>query len=236
MFYFDPLYFLLVGPAIILAMWAQIKVSSTFGRYSKVAASSGLSGAEVAREILDRNGLSEVKIESVQGKLTDHYDPRTKVLRLSQGVYNGRSLAALGVAAHEAGHAIQHATNYAPLALRSSLVPAAMFGSNLGPILIILGLFLLAGASAFSTLGGFLIQLGIIAFAAAVLFQLITLPVEYNASKRALNLLTSSGFITRAEYGSTQAVLNAAALTYLAAALAAIMQLIYFILLSQRRQ
>jgi hypothetical protein len=235
MFYFDPLYFILVGPAIILAMWAQIKVSSTFSRYSKVAASSGLCGAEVAREILDRNGLSEVKIESVQGKLTDHYDPRTKVLRLSREVYSGRSLAALGVAAHEAGHAIQHATNYAPLALRSNLVPAAMFGSNLGPILIIVGFFLLVGAGAFSALGNLLIQLGIIAFAAAVLFQLITLPVEYNASKRALNLLSSSGFITQAEYGSTQAVLNAAALTYLAAALAAIMQLIYFILLSQRR-
>ncbi len=230
MFIFDPLYLILVGPAILLSIWAQIKVSSTFAKYSKVNA--GLSGAEVARRLLDTRNLSNIDIQMTQGVLSDHYDPRKKVLRLSPEVYQGRSVASLGVAAHEVGHAIQHAQSYVPLKLRSSLVPVAMFGSNLGPILIILGIFFLAGAA--SPIGSLLINLGILAFAGAVLFQVITLPVELNASRRALSLLKESGFAAPAQQKAFKSVLTAAALTYLAAALAAILQLLYFLMLRGR--
>jgi hypothetical protein len=231
MFFLDPLYIILILPAIILSIWAQAKVNAAFSQYSRVPAS--LSGAEVARTLLDAEGLTEVLIETSSGMLSDHYDPRRKVLRLSPNVYRGRSLAALGVAAHEVGHAIQHKSGYFPLKLRSGLVPAAMFGANFGPMLIFLGIIFWAWAG--SPLGGFLIKLGILAFSAAVLFQIITLPVEINASRRALSLLQRVGFASPTEQKAFKNVLNAAALTYLAATLAAILQLIYFLTLSSRR-
>lgn len=231
--FFDPLYFILVGPAILLSMYAQYKVKSTFKRYSEVEASSNATGAQVARVLLDRNGLSDITVEPVEGELTDHYDPRSKVLRLSQPIYNGRSLAALGIAAHEAGHAVQDGTGYVPMRIRAGLVPAAGFGSSLAPMLIMIGIVLLYGGAVF---GNLLLQVGIVLFAAAVLFQVVTLPVEFNASNRALQMLTGDGFIRSNELAATKKVLSAAALTYLAAALAAVSQLIYFILLSQRRR
>lgn len=231
--FLDPLYFILVGPAIILSMYAQYKVNSTFKKYSEVAASSNATGAQVARALLDENGLNDVAIEPIQGELTDHYDPRSKVLRLSQSIFYGHSLAALGVAAHEAGHAVQDGTGYVPMKIRAGLVPAASFGSSLAPMIIIIGIVLLYSGALF---GNIFLQIGIVLFAAAVLFQIVTLPVEFNASNRALLMLTGTGFIQNNELAATKKVLNAAALTYLAAALAAIMQLIYFILLSQRRR
>lgn len=232
MFFFDPLYFIMLAPAIALSIWAQVKVKSAFEKYSKIAPSSHAAGSQAAERILRENGLNEVKVEIGQGMLTDFYDPRRKVLRLSPQVYQGKSLAALGVAAHEAGHALQHAGGYAPLKLRSGLVPAANFGSQMAFPLIFLGFLLARGGASISPL---LINLGIMAFSVAVLFQLVTLPVEFNASRRALAVLEETGLITVREREPTRAVLNAAALTYVAAALAAVLQLLYFILRSGRR-
>lgn len=232
MFWFDPSWWIFIGPAMLLSIYASIKVRTAYSRYSRVRASSGMSGAQAARRILDMFGASDVRIEPVGGNLTDHYDPRSKTLRLSGGVYSDDSLAAVGVAAHEAGHALQHAQGYAPLALRSALVPAASLGSNLGIYLVIFGL-ILRGLGGLSVL---MMQVGIVLFAAAVAFTLITLPVELNASKRAMQLLTTSGVITSAEYQPVRKVLNAAALTYVAAAITAVMQLIYLISLSERRR
>ncbi len=232
MFFFDPLYFIILLPAIALSLWAQYKVKSAFEKYSKVAASSRASGAEAAEMILKRKGLSNVNIERGTGVLTDAYDPRNRVLRLSPDVYQGRSLAALGVAAHEVGHALQHAVQYTPLKIRSGLVPAANFGSQMAFPLIFLGFLLARGGS---TISPMLINLGIVAFSVAVLFQVVTLPVEFNASRRAMLLLKESGLISSAEDRQTKAVLDAAALTYLAAALVAVLQLLYFILRGQRR-
>lgn len=231
--FLDPRYFIIVGPAIIFSMWAQYKVKNSYRRYSKVAASSGLSGSELARMLLDRNGLNDVAVEPIAGELTDNYDPRMKVLRLSNDIYSGRSLAALGVAAHETGHALQDKGGYLPMRFRSGLVPVASFGSRLAPMLILAGIFLLYSRL---LLGNIFLEIGIVLFAVAVLFQLITLPVEFNASSRALAALSGGGYIRREEYDGAKKVLSAAALTYLAAALASIMQLIYFILLSQRRR
>jgi hypothetical protein len=226
MFYLDPQYLLMVVlPSLVLVGGAQLFVKSTFARYSQVRTSSGHSGAQVARRLLDRAGLSDVAIEEIPGELSDHYDPRSRVLRLSSPVARGQSVAAAGVAAHETGHAMQHATGYAPLAFRNGLVPVANFGSGLGPVMIILGFF-----TRFSGL----ITLGILLFAGAVLFQLITLPVELNASRRAVAVLAESGEVSRTEEGPVRTVLTAAALTYLAAALAAILQLLYFIGLGRR--
>lgn len=232
MFWFDPSWWIFIGPAMLLSIYASIKVHSTYSKYARVPASSGMSGAQAARRILDMFGASDVRIEPVGGNLTDHYDPRSKTLRLSEGVYSDDSLAAVGVAAHEAGHALQHAQGYAPLALRSALVPAASIGSNLGIYLVIFGL-ILRGLGSLSVL---MMQAGIVLFAAAVAFTLVTLPVELNASKRAMQLLTTSGVITGAEYQPVRKVLNAAALTYVAAAITAVMQLIYLISLSERRR
>ncbi|MCL5292794.1 MAG: zinc metallopeptidase [Actinobacteria bacterium] len=232
MFYFDPLYWVLLIPAILLSLYASLKVKTTFSKYSRVSTSSGMSGAQAARRILDMFGASEVRIEAISGRLSDNYDPRSKTLNLSEDVYGDSSLAAVGVAAHEAGHALQHAKGYAPLALRSGLVPIASIGSNLAPMLIILGFFM-RGLGGLSSL---MIQAGIVLFSAAVAFTLITLPVEFNASNRAMSLLTTSGVITSEEYKPVRKVLNAAAMTYVAAALAAIMQLIYYIMLSDRRR
>ncbi|UWG96176.1 zinc metallopeptidase [Dehalobacter sp. DCM] len=224
---FDSTIILLI-PAIILTIYAQVKISSAYGKYSQVRSNSGRTGADIARALLDENGLYDVKVEQVAGHLTDHYDPRTQVVRLSSGVYNSTSIAALAVAAHETGHAVQHADGYVPLKLRSAFVPIASFGSNVGPILIILGLFL--------TQTSFLLTLGIYLFAFAVLFQIVTLPVEYNASNRALAFLGNSGIIAdRDEMHGAQKMLSAAALTYVAAALTAILTLLRFVLIAQSR-
>lgn len=223
MFYLDPTYLLLI-PGILLALWAQSKVQITFNKYSKVASNSGASAATVARNILDYNGLSDVPVEMVAGHLTDHYDPSAKVLRLSESVYHSTSIAAIGIAAHEAGHAIQHQTEYTPLKVRSMLVPIAQIGSNASWFLILLGILMSNPMMA---------RFGVILFSAAVLFQLVTLPVEYNASSRALVVLEGGGYLDRDEVGGAKKVLNAAALTYLAAALISILQLIRLIILTR---
>lgn len=223
-FYFDPTYIILV-PAIILAVYAQFKVQSTFQRYLRVRASSGVTGAQVARHLLDKNHLSDVAVEITPGHLSDHYDPRTRVLRLSSEVYHGSSLAALGVAAHETGHAVQHAQEYIPLNLRNAIFPVASFGSNLAFPLFFIGLIFGRG-------GTFLMDLGILLFTFAVLFQVVTLPVEFNASKRALRMLEGEGFLTRGgEVTGARKVLSAAALTYLAATAMALLQLLRLVLL-----
>ena len=224
--YADPTFVLLI-PAILLSLYAQIKISSSYNKYSQVYARSGYTGAQAARALLQSHGLYDVRVEPVAGHLSDHYDPRTRTVRLSEDVYYGNSLASLAVAAHETGHALQHATGYLPLELRSAFVPVANFGSGLGPILILIGLFV----PAFD----FLLRLGILAFSFAVLFQLITLPVEYNASNRAMALLQQNGLLARDEVRGARSVLSAAALTYLAAALAAVLQLARFILIAQGR-
>jgi len=223
-FYFDPTYILLL-PAIILALYAQAKVQSTFQRYLRVRASSGMTGAQVARALLDKNNLSDVTVEIFPGHLSDHYDPRTKKLRLSSEVYHGTSLAALGVAAHETGHAVQHAQEYTALNLRNALFPVANFGSRLALPLFFIGLLFGRG-------GTFLMDLGIILFTFAVLFQVVTLPVEFNASNRALGMLESEGYLLRGqEVAGARKVLNAAALTYLAATAMAVLQLFRLLLL-----
>lgn len=214
--YWDPTMIILL-PALILAFYAQVKVSSTFERYLRVPSRNGYTGAEVAREILRVNGIYDVSVQMQGGTLTDYYDPRRKVLKLSTDVYHGRSLAALGVAAHECGHAIQHNEGYGPLALRNFIVPVAGFGSQLAFPLFFMGIIFRAD---------FLMTLGILLFSTAVIFQLITLPVEYNASSRAVAVLEGCGFIQRDEVRPVRKVLNAAALTYVAATLMAVMQLL----------
>jgi len=210
-------------PALILAFYAQTKVSSTFQRYLRVPARNGLTGAEVARDILRQNGIYDVIIEPQGGYLSDYYDPRRKVIRLSYDVYNGRSLAAQGVAAHECGHVLQHYQGYAPLAIRNSIVPVAGLGSQMAFPLFFIGLLL--GSET-------LMSLGIIFFSAAVLFQLITLPVEYNASNRAIAVLEGMGYIDRDEREPIKKVLGAAALTYVAATLMALLQLVRLLVIS----
>lgn len=222
MFYFDPLYFILALPALLLGLYAQMRVKSAFAKYSRVPAMSGMTGAQAARRILDANGLQSVDIERVQGKLSDHYDPRSKTLRLSGDVFGTPSLAAVGVAAHEAGHAMQDKTHYAPLRLRSAMVPTVQIGSWLGPIIFMIGLFM---SSAF---GETLAWLGLIIFGATALFAVVTLPVEFNASKRAKELLVSTGVLAPQEVQGVDKVLDAAALTYVAAALQAIMTMLYY--------
>jgi len=226
-FFYDPTFILLL-PALLLAIYAQAKVKSTFQKYLRVPANSGVSGAQAARALLDRNNLPDVPIVVTQHSLGDHYDPRRKVLRLSPEVYHGRSLAALGVAAHETGHALQHAQSYIPLNIRTAFFPVASFGSSLALPLFFIGFL-------FQT--EFLMSLGIILFTAAVLFQVITLPVEFNASSRALYLLENAGFLSRgAEVRGARQVLSAAALTYLAATAMAVMQLFRLLLLRGSRR
>lgn len=207
---------------MLVPILAQSKVKRAYSQYSKVGTSSQLTGAQVARQILDDNGLYDVQIEEVKGTLTDHYDPRSKVIRLSQGIFHGRSMASSAVAAHEVGHAIQDSESYAFLNFRTALAPVANFGSNASIFLIIAGVI-------FSQFG--LITAGIAFMAVAVLFQLVTLPVEFNASNRAMDQLVASGIILNNEERDTKKVLNAAALTYVAAALVAVAELIRFILI-----
>lgn len=223
--FFDPLFLLFALPGLLLGLWAQARVRSTFGKYSKVQTARNVTGAQVARSLLDEHGLHDVVIEETQGFLSDHYDPRSRVLRLSPDVYRTPSVAAAGVAAHEMGHALQHAAGYAPLQLRSAIVPAAQFGSTLAPWIFIAG-FLLR-----STPLGWLAWAGVILFAVAVVFTLVTLPVEFDASKRAKTLLSSSGILIGEEIKGVDKVLDAAALTYVAAAVSAIGQLLYYVLL-----
>ncbi|HWQ43439.1 MAG TPA: zinc metallopeptidase [Desulfosporosinus sp.] len=226
MFFWDPTMVLLI-PAILLSLYAQFKISSSYKRYSKIRSQSGLTGAQTARALLNSNGLYDVRVERVGGRLTDHYDPRTRVINLSEDVYQGNSLSSVAVAAHETGHALQHASGYFPLQLRSSFVPVANLGSGAGPILIMVGLFMPSV--------GWLLQVGIFVFAFAVLFQIITLPVEYNASHRALVLLQEGQMLGGEELRGARSVLNAAALTYVAAALAAVLTLARFILIARGR-
>lgn len=218
---------ILLAPALLLSIYAQIKVSSTYAKYSEVASGRGLAGAQGARLLLDSSGLRNVQIETVPGRLTDHYDPRTKTLRLSRDVAVSNSLAALGVAAHEAGHALQDAQGYAPLRVRSSLVPVANLGSTLGFILFFIGLFM--------GYNSVVMNLGILLFSAAVLFTIVTLPVEINASRLALGQLTNLGILAPQEIEGARKVLSAAALTYVASALMAVLNLVRLILISRER-
>jgi Zn-dependent membrane protease YugP len=222
----DP-YIILVIPAFLFALYAQFRVKSTFSRYSKVRNSKGLTGSDVARAILDENGLDDITVQQVRGQLTDHYDPRQRVVRLSETVYSSTSVAALGVAAHETGHAIQHKEKYGPLVLRSSLVPVAGIGSSIGPYMAIFGLII-----------GWrnLVYIGIALFAMAVVFYLITLPVEFNASGRAIETLENAGILTWDELEPAKKVLRAAALTYVASAAVAIASLLRLVLLAGGRR
>jgi Zn-dependent membrane protease YugP len=225
-FYFDPMYFVFVGPAILLALWAQMKVKWAYAQAGRYRARSGLSGAETAQRILNAYGISDVAIEPVKSFLGDHYDPRHKVLRLSPDVYHGRSLASLGIAAHEVGHAIQDARAYTPLALRNGLVPMASIGSNFSFGLIFLGIILSAWMG--SPIGQIIAVVGLGLFGVVVVFQLVNLPVEFNASSRAREILLSQGMITADENKIVGKVLNAAAMTYVAATITAILTALYY--------
>lgn len=223
-FYFDPTYLILV-PAIIVSIWAQAKISSTYNKYSRIRTMNGYTGAQIARRMLDDSGLYDVQVIMGQGHLTDHYNPRTRVVQLSPDVYNGGTIAAAGVAAHEVGHAIQHKEKYGPLVLRTSIATAVGFGSKLSIILFIIG-FLVANS--------LLINIGIIFFAGTVIYQLVTLPVEFNASSRAVSVLESKGILFGEEVTGAKKVLGAAALTYVAATLMSILQLVRLLAISNR--
>lgn len=235
--YFDPMYLLFMLPPMALAAWAQWRVHSAYGRASQERTSSGLSGAMAARRILDNSQLFDVGIEETEGQLSDHYDPRSKVLRLSHDVFHGRSLASVGIAAHEAGHALQDATSYSLMRIRGLLVPAAATGSQLSMFFMMAGMLLMGGGS---VLGRNLFLAGIAFFSLTVLFQLVNLPVEFDASRRARLVLVNYGVVSPQELGSVSKVLNAAALTYVAATITAVLQLLYFLyragLLGGRRQ
>lgn len=224
--YWDSTIIILI-PAIIFSIVAQIMVKSAFSKYSKVRNSRGLTGADAAREILDRNGLTNVRIEHISGSLTDHYDPKANVIRLSDDVYGSATVAAVGVAAHEAGHAVQYAEGYYPIKIRNAIIPVTRFGSSLSTPLVILGLALS---------WDFLITAGILLFCAVVLFQAITLPVEFNASVRALKTLRSSHFLEDDEMKGARSVLTAAAMTYVAAMLSALLSLVRLLVISGRRR
>lgn len=229
MFYFDPIYFLFALPALLLGVWAQARVRGSYKKYSGVPTGSGITGAQAARQLLDGHGLQHVPVERIGGKLSDHYDPRSNTMRLSQDVFAGANIAAVGVAAHETGHALQDQANYGPLRLRGIMVPAVRFGSWLGPIIFFIGLFM---SSAF---GDSIAWLGVIIFGLTALFAVVTLPVEFDASKRAKELLVSQGILAPQEMKGVNAVLNAAALTYVAAAIQAIMTMLYYASLLMRR-
>lgn len=226
-FFFDRT-MILILPALVLAVWAQFKVRSTYNKYQQVPSRMGLSGAQVARRILDTNGLLNVGVEAVAGDLTDHYHPKDKVVRLSESIYGSNSLAALAIAAHETGHAVQDQVGYAPMTLRSRLVPMANLGSTLAFPLFFIGLI-------FSAKVGWLMDLGILFFSAAVLFHMVTLPVEFDASARAIRVLNDNGYLAPDEIQGARKVLNAAAWTYVAAASMAVLELLRLIILRQSR-
>ena len=226
-YYYDWTMIILI-PALILTMYAQTKIQSAYSKYSRIRSQRGLTGAQTARMILNQNGLSDVNIELIGGKLSDHYDPRTRVLRLSNGVYNGNSIAANAIAAHEVGHALQHAGAYAPLKFRNSIVPLVNIASQAAMPLIFIGLFFAQFQS--------LLSIGIILFSGSVIFQLVTLPVEFDASSRAIKQLASGGILVGPEIEEGKKVLSAAALTYVAAAATAISQLMRLLLISNNRK
>lgn len=227
--YYDPTYFLvLIG--VILSLIASARVKSTFNKFSQMRNSRGMTGAQAAEQVLHGAGIYDVRIEHVAGNLTDHYDPRSKVLRLSDSVYSQTSVAAVGVAAHECGHAIQHAKGYGPLKFRNVLVPVANFGAKIAWPLILIGLLINSESS------WFIMQAGIIAFSLAVLFQIVTLPVEFNASNRAIRVIADSGIMYGEEIVAAKRVLSAAALTYVAAAASSILQLLRLVLLAGGRR
>lgn len=224
MFYVDSTMLILI-PAMLIALWAQSNITSTFNRYSKIYSRSGYTGKDVARMILDAYGLYDIPIEMTGGKLTDHYDPQRRVVRLSRDVYTGTSIASIGVASHEIGHVIQHKEGYLPIKIRNSLVPIATIGSNASWFLFILGIFLSITP---------LVNIGIVLFSATVLFQIVTLPVEFNASNRAVAVLESKGILVGDEIKGARKVLNAAALTYVAAVITAISQLLRLLAIRDR--
>ncbi len=226
-FYFDTYYLFLVVPALLIALWAQINVSTTFRKYNNVRNVRGITADEAARYILDDNGLYSVRIERVSGNLSDHYDPRSNVIRLSDSTYGNSSVGAIGVAAHEVGHAIQHATGYLPIKIRQAIIPITQIGSTIAIPLAVLGIIMS---------WDILITVGILLFCAVVLFQLITLPVEFNASNRALKTLENKNILEGRELAGAKKVLRAAALTYVAALLVAIANLVRLIALSNRRR
>lgn len=220
--YFDPMYLIFALPALLLGLYAQMKIRTSYSKYLRVPNSRGITGLNAARYLLDSAGLYDVEIEGTPGELSDHYDPSKRKLRLSRGVANSPSVAALGIVAHEVGHAVQHAEKYGPLQVRSAIVPIVSIGTWLGPILFIIGFLLQAYDLA---------VLGVLAFAGAAVFSLITLPVELNASSRAMQMLTRTGLVTQQEYNGARSVLSAAALTYVAAAAQSISTLLYYVFL-----
>ncbi len=226
MFFYDSYYFLLVVPAIIISLFAQMKVKSTYAKYSQVLSGKGKTATEITRAILDMNGLQNVKIEQIAGSLSDHYDPRTNVIRLSDTVRSDASVASIGVAAHEAGHAVQYATGYGPIKARNAFLPVANIGSKLSIPLILLGIIM-----SFQPL----ISIGILMFSFVLVFQLITLPVEFDASRRALKTLSDNGILQGEELLGAKKVLSAAAMTYVAAAIVSAMQLLRLVLINNRR-
>lgn len=218
---------LIVLPALILTIWAQFSVQSAYHKYSRIAIGHGMTGESAARRILDANGLHHVRIEPIAGEMTDHYDPRTQVIRLSSGVYASNSIAAVGIASHEAGHAVQHAVGYTPIRLRTAIIPVCNFGSMAAMPLFIIGLLVASDA---------LMTVGILAYATVTLFQLITLPVELNASARAMRALGGSGYLTAEETKGARRVLRAAAMTYVAALATSLLSLLRLLLLASNRR
>lgn len=221
----DMTYIIYVLPALLLALWAQVNVKSTFAKYSKVASDGGMTGRDAARLILDANGLHHVQVTHVQGELTDHFDPKANIIRLSDATYNAATAAAVGVAAHEAGHAVQYAQGYVPMKIRSAIIPATNIGSNLAIPLVLLGIVFSAPSIAY---------IGVLLFALSVVFQLVTLPVEFNASRRAVAAIRESGRVSDEGVGAAQKVLTAAALTYVAALAVALGNLLRLITLANR--
>ena len=220
MFYYSYSYLFYMLPGLVLMLYAQFKVKHSFSKYSKVTNQRGLTGADVAREVLRQNGVDGVRIDHVSGNLSDHFDPRTNVIRLSDDVYNSTSVAAVGVAAHEAGHAVQYAKGYSPIKLRAAIIPACNIGSQLGIPLALIG-------AVMGVLG--LVYAGLALFGLAVLFQVITLPVEFNASRRAINAINSTALLTKEESSGAKAVLSAAAMTYVAAMIQSLLMLLYYV-------
>ena len=227
---------LVLIPAMIFAFWAQFKVNSTFNQYAKVYNRRGLTGAEAARRVLDANGLHNVTIEHIRGHLTDHYDPKANVIRLSDATYASTSVAAIGVAAHEAGHAVQHAVGYAPIKLRSAIIPLTRFGSFLAMPLFLIGLLMGSGSYLGYGIGTIFMVTGILFFSFSTLFQLVTLPTEFNASARAMKALEDGGLLAADELPAAKATLSAAAMTYVAALASSLASLLRLILIFNRRR
>jgi hypothetical protein len=230
--FFDPLYLIFMIPGLLLVFWSQSQIRGTYQRYSQIPSSLGMTGAQVAQTILTKMGVNDIRVEPVAGELTDHYDPRAKAVRLSQGIYGSSSLAAAAVAAHECGHVLQDKQGYKFMNLRASLVPIANLGSQFGPTLVIIGIVF----TALGPLSSWFVNIGLILFAGVILFHLVTLPVEFDASNRALKLIDQLGILQGEENKGAKAVLRAAAWTYVATAFSAALQLIYYFIISRNRR